>query len=95
MLPFLHSMSVQVTITSGATATVSFHNTLNTGSVTLKKQTNTEENLSGWQIGLYTDTACTKAVSGSPFTTGEDGSITVPDLPVGTLYAKEVPVDNP
>lgn len=85
----------KVTITSGATATVSFHNKLNTGSVTLKKQTNTEENLSGWQIGLYTDAACTKAVSGSPFTTGEDGSITVPDLPVGTLYAKEVPIDDP
>lgn len=85
----------KVTITSGATATVSFHNKLNTGSVKLVKETSCGEHLSGWQIGLYTDAACTKAVSGSPFTTGEDGSITVSDLPVGKLYAKEVPVADP
>ena len=85
----------KVTITSNATANVSFHNKLNTGSVILKKQTNTGENLSGWQIGLYTDAVCTKAISGSPFTTGEDGSITVSELPVGTLYVKEVPIDDP
>ena len=85
----------KVTITSGSTATVSFHNKLNTGSVKLAKETSSGEHLSGWQIGLYTDAACTKAVSGSPFTTGEDGSVTVSDLSVGTLYAKEIPVDDP
>lgn len=85
----------KVTITSGATATVSFQNKLNTGSVKLVKETSCGEHLSGWQIGLYTDAACTKAVSGSPFATGEDGSVTVSDLSVGTLYAKEIPVDDP
>lgn len=85
----------KVTITSGATATVSFHNKLNTGSVKLMKETSCSEHLSGWQIALYTDAACTKSVSGSPFTTGEDGSVTVSDLSVGTLYAQEIPVDDP
>lgn len=85
----------KVTITAGATATVNFHNRLNTGDVKLVKETNTGKNLDGWQIGLYTDAACTKPVSGSPFTTGADGSVTVSDLSVGTLYAKEIEVDDP
>lgn len=85
----------KVTITSGGTATVSFHNKLNTGSVLLKKETSTGENLSDWQIGLYTDAACTKAITGSPFATGEDGTVTVPDLAAGTFYAKEIPTDDP
>ena len=78
-----------VTVTAGATATVSFTNKLNTGSVKLVKTTNTGANLSGWQIGLYTDSACTTPVASSPFTTGEDGTITVLGFPPGTYYAKE------
>lgn len=66
-----------------------------TGSLKLVKETNTGKNLDGWQIGLYTDAACTKPVSGSPFTTGADGCVTVSDLSVGTLYAKEIEVDDP
>ena len=85
----------RVALVAGETASVSFHNKLNTGSVKLMKETSSGEHLEGWQIGLYTDAACTTAVSGSPFTTGSDGSVTVSDLPVGTLYAKEIPVDDP
>ena len=85
----------KVTITGNATTKVSFQNKLNTGSVKLVKETSCGDHLECWQIGLYTDAACTKAVSGSPFTTGEDGSVTVSDLSVGTLYAKEIPVDDP
>ena len=66
-----------------------------TGSLKLVKETNTGKNLDGWQIGLYTDAACTKPISGSPFTTGADESVTVSDLSVGTLYAKEIEVDDP
>lgn len=66
-----------------------------TGSLKLVKETNTGKNLDGWQIGLYTDAACTKPISGSPFTTGADGSVTVSDLSVGTLNAKEIEVDDP
>ena len=84
----------RVTITSGQTASVSFYNKRNTGSVQLVKETNTGENLGGWKIGLYTDSACTKPVSGSPFTTGSDGTVTVSGLQPGTLYAKEIPTDD-
>lgn len=84
-----------VTVTAGATATVSFTNKLNTGSVKLVKVTNTGENLSGWQIGLYTDADCTNAVSDSPFTTGADGTATAVGLQKGTYYAKEIPTDDP
>ena len=85
----------EVTLTAGQTATVSFHNKLKTGSVQLRKETNTGENLGGWKIDLYYDAACTNSVSGSPFTTDNDGTITVADLQPGTLYAKELPTDDP
>ena len=84
----------RVTITSGQTASVSFYNKRNTGIVQLVKKTNTGENLGGWKIGLYTDSACTKPVSSSPFTTGSDGTVTVSGLQPGTLYAKEIPTDD-
>ena len=83
-----------VTVTAGSTATVSFVNKLNTGGVKLVKETNTGANLSGWKIGLYTDSACTSAVSGSPFTTGTDGTVTVAGLTPGTYYAKEAAVTD-
>ena len=85
----------KVTITGNATTKVSFQNKLNTGSVKLVKETSCGEHLDGWQVGLYTDAACTKEISGSPFTIGADGTITVSDLAVGILYAKEIPVDDP
>ena len=85
----------RVTITSGQTASVSFYNKRNTGSVQLVKKTNTGENLGGWKIGLYTDSACTNSVSDSPFTTGADGTVTVSDLQKGTYYAKEISTNAP
>lgn len=84
----------QVTVSSGQTASVSFYNRKNTGNVKLIKQTNTGANLSGWKIGLYYDAACTKPVSGSPFTTGVDGTVTVSGLQPETLYAKEIPTGD-
>lgn len=85
----------KVTFTAGGTASVSFVNNLHKGSLKLVKTTNTGNNLSGWQIGVYTDSACTKAVSGSPFTTGADGTVTVNNLVPGTYYAKEIAVSDP
>ena len=85
----------KVALTAGGTASVSFVNNLHKGSLKLVKTTNTGANLSGWQIGVYTDTACTKAVSGSPFTTGADGTVTVSNLVPGTYYAKEIAVSDP
>lgn len=85
----------KVTVTAGSTATVSFTNKLNTGGVKLVKNTNTGKNLDGWKIGLYTDSSCTNAVSGSPFTIGADGTATVTGLNPGTYYAKEPTVNDP
>ena len=85
----------KVSVTSGGTTSVSFYNKLSTGSVKLVKTTNTGANLSGWQIGIYTDAACSNAVSGSPFTTGADGTVTAAGLQKGTYYAKEIPTDDP
>ena len=85
----------KVTLAAGGTASVSFVNNLHKGSLKLVKTTNTGNNLSGWQIGVYTDSACTKAVSGSPFTTGADGTVTVSNLVPGTYYAKEIAVSDP
>lgn len=85
----------KVELTAGQTATVSFHNVLSTGGVKLVKKTNTGENLAGWQIGLYYDADCTQPIDGSPFLTGADGAITVTDLDPSTLYAKEIPTDDP
>jgi len=85
----------KVTVTVGAAATVSFTNKRNTGGVKLLKETNTGKNLDGWKIGLYTDSACTSAVTGSPFTTGADGTVTAAGLTPGTYYAREEASDDP
>ena len=85
----------KVTVTTGSTSTVSFANKLNTGGVKLVKETNTGKNLDGWKIGLYTDSSRTNAVSGSPFTTGADGTVTVTGLTPGTYYAKEPTINDP
>ena len=75
----------KVTIVSGQTATVTFNNDLRTGYGKIVKKTNTGKNLAGWKFNLYTDEALTKKVSGSPFTTGDDGIITV-ELAPGTYW---------
>ena len=85
----------KVTVAAGAAATVSFTNKRNTGGVKLVKETNTGKNLGGWKIGLYTDSACTSAVTGSPFTTGADGTATVAGLTPGTYYAREEASSDP
>ncbi len=80
----------KVTVTSGGTAAVKFHNKLNKGDIRIAKSTNTGKNLNGWQVGIYTDASCTKAITGAPFTTGADGVVTAKGLLPGTYYAKEV-----
>lgn len=84
-----------VSISNGTTTSVSFYNKLSSGSVKITKTTNTGQNLGGWKIGLYTDSACTNPISGSPSTTGSDGTVTVSGLQPGTLYAKELASGDP
>lgn len=84
-----------VSISNGTTTSVSFYNKLSSGSVKITKTTNTGQNLGGWKIGLYTDSACTNPISSSPFTTGSDGTVTVSGLQPGTLYAKELVSGDP
>ena len=84
-----------VSISNGTTTSVNFYNKLSSGSVKITKTTNTSQNLGGWKIGLYTDSACTNPISGSPFTIGSDGTVTVSGLQPGTLYAKELVSGDP
>ncbi len=79
----------KVMLTAGGTSTVTFHNKLNSGGAKIVKVTNTGLNLSGWKIGIYTDADCSNAVSGSPFTTGQDGTVSVTGLTPGRYYARE------
>lgn len=81
--------------TPNGTVTINATNKLITGDLKLIKDTNTDGSLGGWDIGVYTDSACTQPVSGSPFTTGADGTITVQDLLPGTYYCKEILIDDP
>ena len=72
--------------TPNMTITIQAVNELITGSLQIQKATNTGKNLSGWSFGVYTDTACTKPIAGSPFTTGTNGTVTVSGLVPGTYY---------
>lgn len=78
----------KVVVTAGATASVTFTNT-HFGYGRIIKQTNTGGTLDGWKFNVYSDEACTKLVSGSPFVTGADGTIVTKLMP-GTYYVREV-----
>ena len=77
-----------LTVTAGTTQSVTFTNN-QAGYANIIKTTNTGANLEGWKFNIYTDAACTKLVSGSPFTTDSNGVITVRIAP-GTYYVREV-----
>ena len=80
----------KITLTVGQTTSIEFHNILQTGGVKLIKKTNTGGSLANWKIDIFMDEDCTKPITGSPFTTGADGTIIVHGLIPGTYYAKEV-----
>lgn len=58
------------------------------GSILVQKTTNTGQNLSGWQFGIYSDSGCTKQVA--TVTTGSNGQGTLENLAPGVYYAKEL-----
>ena len=75
--------------TPNNTITITAVNEKITGGLTIQKSTNTGNDLDGWTFGVYTDTACTKHISGSPFTTPANGKIVITGLEPGTYYVKE------
>ena len=75
--------------TPNNTITINAVNEKITGSLVIQKATNTGQSLGGWVFGVYTDAACTKPISGSPFTTPASGKITISGLVPGTYYVKE------
>ena len=75
--------------TPNNTITINAVNEKITGSLVIQKATNTGQNLSGWVFGVYTDSACTKPISGSPFMTPTSGKITITGLEPATYYVKE------
>ena len=75
--------------TPNNTITINAVNEKITGSLVIQKATNTGQSLGGWVFGVYTDSACTKPISGSPFTTPTSGKITITGLEPGTYYVKE------
>jgi len=80
-----------VTIATGETTELTVNNVHN-GRITFIKSTNTEENLDGWEIELYSDSACSKLVG--TYETGADGKVTTGNLAPGTYYAKESDVSS-
>ena len=79
----------KITITANSTASVSFSNKLNTGTLNLSKSTEDNKNLEGWQFSIYSDSSCSTLVSG-PHTTDSTGKISVTDLKPGTYFVKEI-----
>ena len=62
---------------------------IDTGGISLIKTTEDGKNLSGWQFGIYSNSSCTKLISG-PHTTNSKGKISVEGLSAGTVYIKEL-----
>ena len=64
----------KVTVSNGATATVSFYNKLAVGALEIRKSTNTGNHLDGWKFIVKKDGT---EIPGSPFTTNETGIIRI------------------
>lgn len=78
----------KLTVKAGQTASVTFTNT-HYGYARLVKETNTGADRAGRKINIYMDEGCAELLDGSPFVTGEDGSIEVRLLP-GDYWCQEV-----
>ena len=78
----------KLTVTAGNASSVTFTNN-QYGYAQIVKQTSTGNNLGGWKFNIYTNEACTSLVEGSPFISGDDGSIEV-QLAPGTYWVQEI-----
>lgn len=82
----------KVSVSNGATATVSFYNKLAVGALEIRKSTNTGNHLDGWKFIVKKDG---EEIPGSPFTTDETGIIRISDLAPGKYVVLESPTDDP
>ena len=82
----------KVTVSNGATATVSFYNKLAVGALEIRKSTNTGNHLDGWKFIVKKDGA---EIPGSPFTTDSSGRIHIPNLIPGKYLVMEAPTEDP
>ena len=82
----------KVTVSNGATTSVSFYNKLAVGALAIRKSTNTGNHLGGWKFIVKKDGA---EIPGSPFTTNETGIIRISNLAPGKYVILESPTDDP
>ena len=81
-----------VSVSNGATASVSFYNKLTVGALEIRKSTNTGNHLDGWKFIVKKDGA---EIPGSPFTTDTTGRIHIPNLVPGKYLVMEAPTEDP
>ena len=82
----------KVTVSNGATTSVSFYNKLAVGALAIRKSTNTGNHLDGWEFIVKKDG---EEIPGSPFTTDETGIIRISDLAPGKYVVLESTTDDP
>lgn len=78
-----------LTVTAGATASVSFSNEYR-GKIQVTKTTNTGNDLNKWRFGIYTNANCTDASLVEIVTTDANGIATSGLLNPGTYFVKEL-----
>ena len=78
----------KLTVTAGNTSSVTFNNK-HFGYAQIVKETSTGKDLAGWKFNIYADESCTTLIEGSPFTSGNDGTIKVKLAP-GTYWVQEI-----
>ena len=84
----LDTTAYEVTVTAGKNTAITITN-VSLGNIRIVKETNTGKDVAGRKFNIFTDEARTKLYPGSPFTSGEDGTI-LTEAPPGVYYIQEV-----
>ena len=80
---------IQVSVPASDPVPAYFKLKASTGSLSLKKTTEDNQNLAGWIFNIYGDAACTQLISG-PHTTDSGGNISATGLAAGDVWVKEM-----
>ena len=86
-----------VEVQSGTTVRVYFQNKLKYGSLEIQKETNTDTQKGGWKFHVYSVAAdgTRTEITGSPFTTPENGTLLIEKLLPGKYIVVEESNDSP